>query len=353
MYYEKYRAFSVEGKKHIMLSLFKTKPESRIGLEISPEGVAMAVLTKEKNSISINEEMYKPFEESGSIQETIKAIIKQTRPDGLNAAISVPSNAVFIKRITLPDLPMEELKAIAPQEASKYLPLGISEMNVDFQILENTRKQDEAGKKIDVILCAISKALAKEYINPITDAGLGVDMIDISSFAAIRTFVYEELINDPQKVYISVLVGYENTDINIIQNGMPVFSYNVQTGRKNLIESIMNSIHKKRGEVIEMLPEVGLVIPGAEMPDSPELNQAAMAAKSIFSNISNEIQKTMEFFNSGNAQPVNVEQIIISGCGACVENIDKYISGKLRIQTTIYNPLFSTSIGLALKGFEN
>jgi len=336
-----------------MLSLFKEKPKSRIGLEISPEGVTMALLTKEKNSVSINDEIYKPLEDSGSIQETIKAIIRESRPDDLNVAISVPSNTVFIKRIKLPDLPMEELRAIAPQEASKYLPLAMSEMIVDFQILESTRKQDETGAKIDVVLCAVAKSLAKEYINPIIDAGLGIDMLDISSFATIRTLAYEELINEPQKVYISVLIGYENTDINIIQNGMPVFSYNVNTGRKNLIDSIMHSIHRKKEEVINMLPEIALVIPGAEMHENPELNQAAIAAKGIYSNISGEIQKTMEFFNSGNAEPVEIERIIISGCGACVENIDKYISGKLRIEAVTYNPLFSTSIGLALKGLEN
>lgn len=336
-----------------MLNLFKQKEKSRIGLDISPEGITLAQLVMENNCFSVKNQIYKLLDPSGSISETIKSILDECRPGNLNAALAVPGNTVFIKRITLPDLPYEELKAIAPQEASKYLPLSISELNVDFQVLENSKRQDETGKKVDVILCAISKIMAKDYLSPLFEAGLGVDLLAVSSFAAIKAFANEGLINEPDKTYISVLIGYENTDINIIQNGMPVFSYNVQAGRKNLIENIMNSVLVKKDEAVNMLPEVALILPGMDMSDSPALNQASNAAKSIYNNISNEIQKTIEFFNSGNPEPLTIERIIISGSGACIQNLDKYMTNKLRIESVIYNPMFSTSIGLALKGFEN
>ncbi len=336
-----------------MLSLFKERPKSRIGLDISPEGITLALVAMENNAACVKNQIYRPLEKANAIPETLKQMLNECRPDSLNVGLSVPGSTVFIKRITLPDLPYEELKAIAPQEASKYLPLTIKELNVDFQILENTRRQDETGKKVDVILCAISKAIAKEYIEPVIDAGLGVDILDISSFAAIRAFAREGLVNEPQKVYVSVLIGYENTDISVIRDGMPVFSYNVEIGRKNIVESIVNNIHKKYEEVIDLMPEVALIVPGTEMSDSPELNQAANAAKSIYSNISGEIQKTMEFFNSESPEPENIEKVIISGSGACIKNIDKYVSGRLRTETIVFNPMFSTSIGLALKGLEN
>ena len=90
-----------------------------------------------------------------------------------------------------------------------------------------------------------------------------------------------------------------------------------------------------------------------EMNEDPELQQASSAAKNLYSNISSEVQKTIEFFNSGNSQYVDIEKIIVSGNGACIQNIDKFMSNKLRIETIIFSPLYSTSIGLALKGFEN
>ena len=106
---------------------------------------------------------------------------------------------------------------------------------------------------------------------------------------------------------------------------MPVFSYNVQIGKKNIIESIMNSIYKKRDEVVKMLDDVTLIIPGMDMIENQELNQAAIAVKPFYSNISGEIRKTIEFFNSDTPSPISIEKIIISGSGACIKNIDKYI----------------------------
>lgn len=336
-----------------MLNLFGKKAKTRLGLDLSPEGVTLTLLEKDKNAFVVKDQVYKILENPGTASESIKSMFIESGIGAMNAAVAVPSSSVFIKKITLPDLPHEELKAIAPQEASKYLPLTMSELNVDFQILQNTRRQDDAGRKVDVVLCAISKAVAKDYIAPLFDAGLGVDALDISSFAAIKAAANEELINEPGKTYILVFIGYENTDIHVVQNGMPVFTYNVQTGRKNVVETIMHSAFKKKDEALALLPEVALIIPGMEMNENPELNQASVALKQIYSNIANEVQKTIEFFNSGNPEPVEIEKMIITGSGACIQNIDKYMNNKLKIESVVFNPMFAASIGLALKGFEN
>ncbi|HSA05585.1 MAG TPA: type IV pilus assembly protein PilM [Candidatus Gastranaerophilales bacterium] len=365
-----------------MINLFKKSSEKRIGLEISSEGITM-VFFKEKNKKKFIENyIYKPFlkqiiqndqiENFEELTETLKSIINEYKPDTKNTIISMPSSSVFIKRITLPDLPKEELKTIAPQEASKHLPLTMKELNVDFHVLENTRREDESGKKVDVILCAISKTIVRSYLDAIYNAGLSVSAVDISAFAMITALANAEIINDPEKTYISVLIDYDYTDINVIQNGMPVFSHNLRAGKKNIMESITNSVNKKKEEILEFLPEVALMIPGSEISENPDLSKASNAAKNIYSNITAEIQKTIEFFNSSKTEPVEIERIILGGSGVCVQNIDKYIQNKLKIQTCVFNPfinlseelqnqenllypinipLFSTSIGLALKGF--
>lgn len=336
-----------------MFKLFKESSKSSIGLEISPEGVTMAHLVMENNTISAKNLVFKPVESVRSIPEIIKSIINDYKIDVLNAAVSIPTTAAFIKRITLPDIPLEELKVIAPQEASKYLPFTVREMNVDFQVIENTKRDDNGIKKLDVILCAASKSVIKEHLDPVFEAGLGADMVDIASFAAIRTFAHENLINEPDKNFISILIGYENTDINVIQNGMPIFSYNIHTGKKNIIDNITNSIHKSKEEALHLLPEIEILVPGMEMSENMELNQASNAAKTVYSSIISEAQKIIEFFASGSNEPVNIEKIIISGTGACIKNLDKYVNSKLRLETVVCNYQFSTSIGLALKGFEN
>ncbi len=363
-----------------MFDFLKNLSRNQIGLDITPEGIVMVVLHEKKNKITLKNYINRPFQtkvfQNGQLQnfealtEELKSTLDEYKIEIRNTVISMPSNSVFVKKISLPDIPEDELKVIAPQEASKHLPLSEREMNVDFQILNNNSRQ--TGNKIDVLLCALSKNAARSYLEAISNAGLYVQAIDISSFAMIKALSHAELINETEKTYISVLIDYSNTDINIIQNGMPVFCHNIDTGKKNIIENVINSLGIKKEEVLKILPKALLMLPGTDLSEDQELNRASNSVRSVYSNISTEIQKTIEFFNSDREEPVNIERIAIGGSGVCVQNIDKYFYNKLRIDTCLFDPfinmseelqekpasiydaaLFSTSIGLALKEVEN
>ena len=359
----------------MVLNLFKKTPKIHAGLDISPEGFTLASLSFEKSGCCHLENFVcKKFKEeilqNGMLTkpdifaEELKKIIEENNFNIKTLNICISSSNMFIKTLTLPNLPEEELKIIAPQEASKHIPFTTNEINVDFDILETTKEN-----KLAVILCALSKTIAKNLVETLAKADLEVEAITVSSFAMIKALANAEMINNPDLTYISVLIGYENTDINIIKNGMPVFSHNTQTGKKNIVEAIMKSFEIGKEDAEKRLPEFSLILPGMEINDNPDLHKASNAARNIYSNISSEIQKAIEFYNSQNGENTEIEKIILGGSGICIQNIDKYISNKLKIQTELCNslknishnldisentlypvniPALSTSIGLAL-----
>jgi len=362
----------------MVLNLFKKTSKIHAGLDISPEGFTLFSLSFEKDKYVLENFVCKNFKEeilqNGMITkpdifaENLKKIIEENNFNIKTLNICISSSNMFIKTLTLPNLPEEELKIIAPQEASKHIPLTMNEINVDFEILETTKKDN----KVDVILCTLSKTIAKNLVEALAKADLDVKAITVSSFAMIKTLANAEMINNPDLTYISVLIGYENTDINIIKNGMPIFSHNTQTGKKNIVEAIMKSFEISREDAEKRLPEFGLILPGMEINDNPDLHKASNATRSIYSNIASEIQKAIEFYNSQNGENTEIEKIILGGSGICIQNIDKYISNKLKIQTELCNslknishnleisenslypvniPALSTSIGLALHSY--
>ena len=378
----------------MVLNLFKKTPKIHAGLDISPEGFTLVSLSFENDKYGHNKDqknhehiksdcchlehfVCKKFKEeilqNGMLikpdvfAEEFKKIIEENNFNIKTLNICISSSNMFIKTLTLPNLPEEELKIIAPQEASKHIPFTTNEINVDFDILETTKEN-----KLAVILCALSKTIAKNLVETLAKADLEVEAITVSSFAMIKALANAEMINNPDLTYISVLIGYENTDINIIKNGMPVFSHNTQTGKKNIVESIMKSFEIGKEDAEKRLPEFGLILPGMEINDNPDLHKASNAARNIYSNIASEIQKAIEFYNSQNGENTEIEKIILGGSGICIENIDKYISNKLKIQTELCNslknishnleisenslypvniPALSTSIGLALHSY--
>jgi len=365
-----------------VLKLFQKTKKPEIGLEIIPEGICAVLLEKNKNC-TLKCYAYEPFLaptiENGLIVNsemfvnTLKKLTDNAKFDTKIVNIAVPSNIAFIKTITLPDLPLNELKIIVPQEASKHIPFPLNEINIDFEVLENSKRIEDSVKKVDIILVAIAKSIAKNYIDLISSAGFIINNIDIAPFASIRTLSNAGHIDDSDSLFISILIDYENTDISIIHKGMPVFSNSTPLGKKNIIDLISGNLELGNLTVEKLLPEIALVIPGVNTEQTdPQLSKIAAVIRPVYSNITSEIQKTIEFYNSKNSENRTFKRIIVSGSGACIQNIDKYFTSKLKIETVFCNPLnnisndlesnehltvnlpaLSTSMGLALKGFES
>lgn len=360
-------------KFEILLNIFKKTNKIRAGLDISQEGFILSLLSSEKDGYCLKNVYVRNFDEEmlrdGMITKpelfaaSLRNIIEENRLDIKTVNISVAGSDMFIKTVTFPDIPVEELQIIAPQEASKHISKTAAQINVDFQLLEHTRKEN----KVDVILCALTKTISRNLSDTLAKAGLEINATDVSSFAMIRTLANAEMINNPDLNYVSVLTGYENTDINIIKNGMPVFSNNIPTGKKHIIESFMKGFGTGRKETVEKLSGFGLILPGGEGSSDPEFTKASNIIRPHFGNIASEIQKTVEFYASQNGGNIEPAKIILGGSGICVQNIDKYISNKLKIPTELCDslknfshnpellknipvsiPVLSTSIGAAL-----
>lgn len=366
-----------------MLEKFlKRKPKPSIGLDITPEGITAVLLGENNNKFSLKNYAFEPFKgqvfQNGNIvnpeafNKALNNLVENNKFDAKTVCIAVPSNVAFVKLIQLPALPPDELQIIATQEASKHIPFSVEEANIDFEVLDNI-KLVGGSKKTDVVLAALSKDVAKGFCNLISNCGLEVVAIDVAPFAMIRTLENAGLINNPAEQYISVMIGHEVTDINIIHKGMPVFSHSTPIGKHNIIESIVSSLGIDDSEIGKLLSDVALIIPGMNLNPDASLNKAATAIRTVFNNISSEIEKAIEFYTSQNTQPVEIKKIIIGGHGTCIQNIDKYIENRLRVETVLcnslnnvnYNPQTSknlshvniatlaTSVGLALKGLKN
>jgi type IV pilus assembly protein PilM len=345
--------------------LFKKKCAFHSGLDISQEGFTLVSLSFENGKYVLQNYYTENFNEkvfhNGIIikpdvfSEKLKKIIQKNNFDIKSVNINVASNYVFIKTVTLPDLPDDELKIIAPQEAAKHSPQTIKEINVDYQKLEDTKN----GNKIDVILCSLLKNTAKNFIDTFSLAEIEVEAIDVSSFAMIRTLSNAQKINNP---------------INVIKNGMPIFSHNILTGKQQILEAIMKGFEIQEEEANKRLHEFMIILPGMDFASNSDINKASNILRNIFSGLASEIQKTIEFYSSQSGETIEPARIIIGGSGVCVQNIHKYISNKLKIPAEICNPLenithnleisennlapinipaLSTSIGLALKSFES
>lgn len=369
----------------MQFDFFKKQTKSAIGVEITPEGITAVSLGVKKKALYLKSYAFEPFVEEtiqngliindDSFINAFRAIQKRETFDTNQVNIALPSNVTLIKTISLPYFSEDELALIIPNEAPKHIPYSLDEVNYDFEILHNRVRQEGPIQKVDVVLVAVHKTAIKNYVEVFEKLNMEIARVEIFPFAMIRTLANANLIDESDSYDICLSVGHENTDINIVNKGMPLFSNNYNVGKKNIIESLEHSLNISVEEIHKLLPEIALIIPGMNLDEmDPKLNKAAAAVRTIYNNMCNEIQKTIEFYNSQMTEPVKIRKIIIGGVGVCTQNIDKYIVNRLKIETELCKsldnisnnvdfsdnliypvniPALSTSVGLALKGMQN
>ena len=302
------------------------------------------------------------------IGEEIRKIIDANEIGEVKINMAIPANIPFIRVLTLPDIPFDELKVIAQDEAANNLPFPISEANVDYVLLENTRRiEDNSKKLIDMLVVAVPKNIAQKYIDVADAARVKLNSIDITTYSLIKTLANSGQITEGKHLNVCIYIGYDYTDISIISNGMPLFSHITPIGKKNIIETMTSGLGLNDDQVEDFMPSVAILVPGIATPTDPQIVKAATLVRVIYNNICTEISKAIQFYKTQKSDSLEISKMFIGGCGMCIKNADIFIANRLKIDTEIVDPFknssvepekfikynvatLATGVGLALKG---
>ena len=137
------------------------------------------------------------------------------------------------------------------------------------------------------------------------------------------------------KVTMTVNLRHDATDINFIKNTMPLFGRSVIIGVETLTEAISRSLDMDYEEALELLPDIPLF--GAP-PRNERLGEAAQVARTIFSDITDELERSLEFFESQAGQ-VKLEEIVLTGPGCMLKGLDKFVQSRTGVNTVFGDPL--------------
>ena len=103
-------------------------------------------------------------------------------------------------------------------EAEQHVPYDINDVSLDFEILGDHPQDD---KQMQVLLVAAKKDMVLTFADLIREAGLTPVIIDVDSFA-IQNALAANYDFAPDEVVAILNIGAEITNINIVQNGVPV-----------------------------------------------------------------------------------------------------------------------------------
>ncbi|UCF29980.1 MAG: type IV pilus assembly protein PilM [bacterium] len=267
--------------------------------------------------------------DAGVISDTLREMVKDVKLKGKDVAVSVSGHSVIIKKIKVQEMTEDELERNLPFEAEQYVPFDASEVNMDFVILGGAG----GDGKMDVLLVVVKKDVINDLTTVVRDAGLNPVVVDVDAFA-LENMYETNYVLAPEEVVALVNVGASTTNINIIRDGISIFTRDISVGGNQFTEAIQKQLQVSFEEA-EQLKK------GRAAGDKgPEEVQSILGV--ISDNLGQEIQRSLDFFNSSNPD-IQISRVALCGGGSSVPGLVQTIEQRLGTQAEIVNPLESIS----------
>ncbi len=222
-----------------------------LGLDISPDAVKLVELSQSRGKLRVehaDSEALPPgavndrdIQDAEAVSHALRTILERSRIRTKAVATALPANTAIVKVISLPgDLDEVGIEEQIRFEGSQYIPYSIDAVNFDFAVLG----PDETRKGYNhVLLVACKKEAVEDRAAALEEAGLKPKIIDVKPFAL--WLLHEHLASmAPQerniagRAVILVEIGSVTTNINVFQEGHPVYSREHNFGLGRLIEEI-------------------------------------------------------------------------------------------------------------------
>jgi type IV pilus assembly protein PilM len=233
-------------------------------------------------------------------------------------------------------MPPEELADVVTQEATNHVPFPIEDANLDWSQMPATERTDADGvRRVDVILAAIQRSIIESYWRMADSAGVKLGKVDISSLAVIRSLALAGYLGSSGHLSMIVNIRHDATDINVVRSAMPLFGRSIMLGMDTVTEAVSRSLEIHFDQALDLLPEI--ILFGTPSPN-PRMGQAAQIARTVFSDIGDELQRSLEFYRSQVGE-VKVDQIILTGPGCMIPQLDQFFSSRMGIRSIVADPM--------------
>ncbi len=330
-----------------------------VAIELGSERINIAQLHKKGAEITVKHlcsaEVPAGIFEEGRIvnPQELGELITNTLADNKIKATyvttSVPMREAVIRLIPLPaELNDSEVRdLILNHEAALYLPYPREEVDLDYQKLDLITDEDGLDK-VQVMLAATRKEVTDSYIETFKYAGLEVKVLEISSFAILRTIKEQLRQFAPQEAVVLIDIQFDCTEIAIVVNGIPQFNRTVEIGTFQLQEahsSAMNLPTTRNSDALQDITISDLGVSSLKHTSTmTSINPGIEAMMRILAELADEVRRSIEFYMSHNGQDLKLEQLLLAGPGGGLGQLDLFFTQRLSIPTTQIDPVAGLGI---------
>ncbi|WP_199320249.1 type IV pilus assembly protein PilM [Leptolyngbya sp. FACHB-261] len=330
-----------------------------MGVEITSERINIVQLRRQNQGLKLVNMVSAPVPEGVveegritdplTLAELLRTTLAEHKITTKRVATAVPVSVAVNRLIKLPaELDDAELREmVLNQEAALYLPFPREEADVDYQKLGITRDEDGIDR-VEVMLVATSRETTESYLDTFRQAELQVDVIEVSSFALIRT-VREKLRQfSPQEAVAIVDIEFDNTEISIVIDGVPQFSRTVPIGTFQIQSALARAMNIPPTRSTDMLQNMTVPLSPADgggmMGAAAKGGNPGMAAiLRILGDLADELRRSIDFYLT-QGENLEIAQLLLAGPGGGLGQLDEFFSQRLSLPTEQIDPVSTLSL---------
>ncbi|MFZ1987807.1 MAG: type IV pilus assembly protein PilM [Minisyncoccia bacterium] len=293
------------------------------------------------------------------IAETLVDLMREANITTNDSGVSIPFSRTLITLVELPrrDDP-EEQKTVIELEARKYIPVPVSEVQLDWFIVpEPTPEGAQLPSKIKVLLVAVHNDELSLLGGVIRNANLAATFYEIEIFSTIRSVV-----DEPIKPVLVLDIGASATKAYVVEHGVVALSHNITQGGQDVTRTIA-SAHGLSIEKAESLKKEH----GFDVSQNNGYDRKTIEL--IFSRIFDEARRVLTQYETANQKAIS--KIVLTGGGGVTKELAEFASSFFAVEVHLADPFgkteapefirpvleqigpeFAVAVGLALRKLE-
>lgn len=269
--------------------------------------------------------------DQAAVADAIRSLLREAKIGANGAIIAVSGGTVVCRIVRIPKMPEATLRKSIKFEASRYVPNSAEDSYIEFEIVGYS----EDGQ-MDVLIVAAPRDIVESRVNACQAAGLEVEIVDVGAFAAYRSLVEADQLQNYTDTTIALVdIGATTTNMSIVECGVFTMTRTINQGGQTLTDALkqyfkLSSEDAEAGkaqlDVSELLDE-----------KTPKENPPLRVIQPHLDELVREIRRSLNYYQSQQkegSQANAVKQILLCGGGAALTGMPEYIGHKLGIPTT-------------------
>jgi general secretion pathway protein L len=207
--------------------------QASVGIHIESNRVSLVCLERSLKGLCLAAhaiyplEKEDPKEKTTEIRKFVNEFLWEHRISSADIFLGIQRDLTILRYIELPIAVKENLRGTLGYEMEKYVPLPVSDIYFDCQIIA----EDKEANKLKVLFIGVKK----EFIDPLLDRenqlGEGISGIEVNSTALVNYFSYKP--NAPNAdTYAIVCLGSEHLELSLVKKRLLNYSRHVKIDHK-------------------------------------------------------------------------------------------------------------------------